>query len=212
MKTRTYETWAQDGLASANNSMTIIRWHDDEVGKTVIPMLGAEIGSDPIGESNLDSALQLLEEHVASGHVSEETVGRSGKTWMRCIIVQAFDESGITQAWRDTVDFVLIPLEKYSILDEDLYAEYEYKNLKREYDYTYGKAAVLALELVLDHGAIEPRDASEEEVLELINAVIETGWELLADEAADLRWVYQRVLARNDGTVTLPALHQAIKI
>lgn len=205
MKTRTYEEWATLGLDSANNSM-FIRWHDDEVGKTVIPMLGAEIGSDPIEESNLDAAMTLLEEHVASGHISEETVGRSGATWMRCMIVQAFDENGITQAWRDTVDFVLVPIEKYSILDEDLYAEYEYKNLQREYDYTFGTAAGLALELVLDNGSIEPRDASEEEVLEAIDLAVADGEELSDQQVTDLLWSYRRVTARAEGKPVLPNL------
>jgi hypothetical protein len=192
-----YTDYAQRGLAAANESM-FIRWNDEEVGKTQVPMLGAEIRSDALGESNLDAALKLLDSHVQDGTITEETVGRSGKTWMRFMNVRVYNDDGeMTQAWRDTVDLVLVPLEDYPILDEDDFSERERENLLLEIEFHYGAAAELVIPRMYDYDIFSTDDLQDEVILEIVNDAIEAGETLTEQAASDIRFVYNRYLKFN---------------
>lgn len=150
-----YEAKGREAVDAANGSL-FIHWRDEDVGRTVAPVLGGE-SDDPLHRANLDAALEILSGHVEAGTVEDGIVSKSGHPWVTHLQVQVFTEAGtVTQAWIDTVDEVLDPLEDYPVLDDLRFSDYEHE------EYVEGvhmRAATEGLaDLLLDHTEPVPPD------------------------------------------------------
>lgn len=208
-----YQDYAEQALDAAKpNNLSFIRWTDPAVGRTVAPVLGAVIGDDAMSESNLAAATSLLADHIAEGTITEDTVGRSGRTWIRLLAVTVFDDEGeITQAWRDFVDLVLIPLEQYPILDEDDFSEREYSNYVDETDFVYGAAGGKVREALADAGTFRLEDVDDDGVIRLVDEHVQSGSTLTDDEASALEYTVTQFRKRHPDEA-LPALDRFIPV
>jgi len=206
-----YTDYAERALEAARESM-FIRWSEDRVGVTHAPALGAEIGGDALGESNLHTATELLAEHIASGTITEDTIGRSGRTWMRMLTFTVYDDEGnITQAWRDAVDLVFVPLADYPILDEDDYYEREYANFVAEIDFMYGAAGDAVRRALAEAGIFRLDDVDADGVIRLLDESIQSGQELSDEEASALGHTVRQFRARH-ADEALPALDRLVPV
>ena len=206
-----YTTRAEQALAASNGDM-FIRWNDERIGKTIAVMLGAVVGDDALAESNLAVATDRLAEHVESGLITEDTVGRSGRTWIRLLAVTVYDENGdITQAWRDMVDRVLLPLEDYPVLDEDDFSEREYQNFVDETDFIYGAAGGAVREALAAAGICQFDDVDDDGVIRLLDEAVQNGQTLTDEEASGMGWTVEQFRRRHPDE-TLPALDRLVAV
>lgn len=121
-------------LREAHDSLCIL-WHDDRIGDTHAPVLGGE-HQEPLHRANLETALDILAEHVEAGDVEDGTVGRSGATWVTFLLVRVLDDDGgIHPAWVDAYEQVIAPLEDYPVLDEERFSELEHEELYEQVAY-----------------------------------------------------------------------------
>lgn len=206
-ETDIYEKVAQEALASTRD--TWVRWNDPACGETVAVGCGGEM-TDALAMSNLHAALNILAEHVETGDVTEDTLGRSGRTWMKVLSFRVYDEDGnITQAWKDAVDNVFLPLKDYGVLDEHDYSEREFALFTGEVQFIYGAAADKVFEALSDAG--EPLTVEEldpDRVQEAVDGSLAAGLMTLTDEEAEaLRYTFDQYVRRNgaDGIPTLAA-------
>lgn len=208
-----YLTLAQQYLDSAKPSdFSWIRWHDPAVGRTIAPVLGAVIGDDALAESNLAAATRLLSDHIEAGTITEDTVGRSGRTWIRLLAITVFDEDGeLTQAWRDYVDLVHEPLEDYPILDEDDFQQREYDNYVSETDFIYGAAGAAVRHALATAGIFRLEDVDDDGIIRLVDEAVQNGQELTDDEAGGLGWTVNQFRARHPEEA-LPALDRLVPV
>lgn len=195
-----YEKVADEALESSRNSM-FIRWSDPEVGKTIAVGMGGEM-RDALAMSNYHAALGILSDHVESGDITEDTVGRSGRTWMKVLSFRVYDDDGnITQAWKDAVDKVFLPLKDYPVLDEDDWSQREYDLFAEEIRFLFGDAAPAVLVAQSDAGlpfSIEEFDYDE--TLEAVEESLAAGNIALNDkEASALAYTVNQYRNRHDG-------------
>lgn len=189
-----YETEARLALGTQHGGF--IRWHDAEVGETVASVLAAET-NEPVGESNLAVALDLLAQHVEAGDVWEGSVGRSGRSWLRVLTVRVLDAEGnVTPAWVDTVDLVLDPLKDYPLLDEDDYSERRHEVIAEEANDVYGDAGPLVVAALYEHGRYGPDEElhDTDAVLEAVEAELRAGYQTEPDEIEGLRFYAERAV------------------
>lgn len=208
-----YLTLAQKYLDAAKPSeFSWIRWQDPAVGFTVAPVLGAVIGDDALAESNLAAATRLLSEHIEVGTITEDTVGRSGRTWMRLLAITVFDDDGeLTQAWRDYVDLVHEPLDNYPILDEDDFQQREYDNYVDETDFVYGSAGAAVRRALSDIGVFRLEDIDADGIIRAVDDAVQNGLELTDDEASALEYTVTQFRARHPEEA-LPALDRLVPV
>jgi len=195
-----YIDYGRDALAGTASAW--VRWGDEDYGSAVAVIVGGEVG-DPLGESNTAAAERLLAEHLGSGGAEHYTVGRSGRTWVRGIAVRVFGPDGeVTQAWRDAVDLVVIPLEDYPLLDEDDYSERSFRCTYDSLTVDYGDAVDIVFE-ALDRYSVDPEDADHDEVCEAVDRLLaEGGRELSKEESDGLLWYVQQ----RAGDLDIPTL------
>lgn len=200
-----YQRVADEAMRSTEDAW--VRWRDPEVGKTIAVGMGGEM-RDALAMSNYDAALRILAEHVDSGDVTEDTVGRSGRTWLKVLSFRVYDEDGnITQAWKDAVDNVFLPLKDYPILDEDDYSEREWNLFGEEMRFIFGAAADKVIDALCDAGeAGRIEEFDYDRTFEAVEAVLASGKETLTDEEADaLRFTFRQYVTRN-GAEQVPTL------
>jgi hypothetical protein len=201
-----------DRLLKAANSDLFIRWHDDRIGRTIAPVLGAVVGQDALSESNLAVATERLAEHIESGLVTEDTVGRSGRTWIRLLAVTVYDDDGeFTPAWRDLVDLVLVPLEDYAILDEDDFSQREYDNFVEETDFIYGAAGGAVRRALAEAGIFRSEEVDDDGIIRLLDESVQNGQDLTVDEASALGWTVEQFRRRHPDEA-LPALDRFVPV
>jgi hypothetical protein len=206
-----YTKYAKETLASAHGDL-FIRWNDERIGKTIAPVLGAVIGDDALSESNLAAATERLAEHIESGLITEDTVGRSGRTWIRLLAVTVYDDDGeLTQAWRDFVDRVLVPLDNYPILDEDDFSEREYQNYVEETDFIYGAAGDAVRRALAEAGIFRLDDTNDDSTIRLVDESVQNGQPLDEDEASALGWTVNQFRRRNPDEA-LPAIDRLVPV
>lgn len=201
-----YEKIAKEALDSTNGAW--VHWRDEAIGKTVAVGMGGEL-SDPLSMSNLETALSLLDEHVQTGDVEESTVGRSGRTWLRTLAFRIYDDEGnMTQAWRDAVDKVFLPLQDYPLLDEDDFYEREHAIYTEEMEFIYGAAADKVMDARSDAGLETSIDhVREDDTVEAVDAWLANGGTLTEDEASALAYTVKQYVARHDNSITtIPTL------
>jgi hypothetical protein len=206
-----YTKYAKETLASAHSDM-FIRWRDERIGKTIAPVLGAVVGDDALAESNLAVATERLAEHIESGLITEDTVGRSGRTWIRLLAVTVYDDDGeLTQAWRDFVDRVLVPLDNYPILDEDDFSEREYQNYCEETDFIYGAAGDAVRRALAEAGIFRLDDVDDDGIIRLVDEAVQNGQTLDEDEASALGWTVNQFRRRHPDEA-LPAIDRLVPV
>jgi hypothetical protein len=208
-----YHALAQQYLDAAKPSeFSWIRWRDPAVGRTVAPVLGAVIGDDALAESNLAAATRLLADHIEAGTITEDTVGRSGRTWIRLLAITVLDEDGCpTQAWVDFVDRVHTPLEDYPILDEDDFQQREYDNFVSELDFVYGAAGEAVRRALAEAGIFRLEDVDDDGAIRLLDECLQDGSELTDEEASALEWTVNQFRKRHPDE-SLPALDRYVKV
>lgn len=208
-----YHALAQQYLDSAKPSdFSWIRWRDPAVGRTIAPVLGAVIGDDALAESNLAAATRLLADHIEAGTITEDTVGRSGRTWIRLLAITVLDDDGeLTQAWVDFVDRVHTPLEQYPILDEDDFQQREYDNFVSELDFVYGAASEAVRSALAEAGIFRLEDIDSDGIVRLLDESLQDGSELTDEEASALEWTVNQFRKRHPDE-TLPALDRYVKV
>jgi hypothetical protein len=208
-----YHALAQRYLDEAKPSdFSWIRWRDPAVGRTIAPVLGAVIGDDALAESNLAAATRLLADHIEAGTITEDTVGRSGRTWIRLLAITVLDEDGeLTQAWVDFVDLVHTPLEDYSILDEDDFQQREYDNFVSELGFVYGAASEAVRSALAEAGIFRLEDIDSDGIVRLLDESLQDGSELTDEEASALEWTVNQFRKRHPDE-TLPALDRYVKV
>lgn len=206
-----YDDLARLALEAAHDSL-FIRWHDDVIGTTTAPVLAAEIGSDALSESNLAAATTLLADHIATGDVTEDTVGRSGRTWLRMLTVRVYDDAGnLTQAWRDFVDRVYTPLQDYAILDESDYQQREYDNYVEQIDFTFGAAGGAVRDALAVWGIFRLDDIDANGIIRAVDEFVQGGYPLSDEEASGLAWTVNQFRKRNPDEA-LPALDRLVAV
>ena len=175
-----YARLADEALAACRpSSGSWIRWRDERVGKTHAVILGGEVG-EPLAESNLQAGLDILGEWLGDDEADafESTVGRSGRTWLRILVVRVYDDEGrFTDAWKTAVDRVLLPLEDYPLLDEDDYYEREYDAHVESLRWDYGEAVDLVVAAVHEYGryGIGESIGDHDEVVECVEQYLKDG-------------------------------------
>lgn len=206
-------TLAHEYLDAAKPSaFSWIRWNDPDVGRTIAPALGAVIGDDALAESNLAAATRILAEHIEAGTIREETVGRSGRTWIRLLGITVFDEAGeLTQAWRDYVDLVHEPLEDYPILDEDDFQQREYDNYVSETDFVYGAAGEAVRRALSESGIFRLEDIDDDGIIRLLDESVQNGQDLSEEEASAMGWTVNQFRKRHPEEA-LPALDRLVAV
>lgn len=208
-----YHALAQQHLDGGKPSeFSWIRWHDPEIGRTIAPVLGAVIGDNALDESNLAAATRLLADHIEAGTITEDTVGRSGRTWIRLLAITVLDEAGeLTQAFIDYVDRVLLPLEDYAILDEEDFTQREYDNFVSELDFVYGAAGGAVRRALAEAGIFRLEDLDDDGAIRLLDECLQDGSELTDEEASALEWTVNQFRRRHPDE-TLPALDRYVKV
>jgi hypothetical protein len=208
-----YLNLAQQYLDAAKPSeFSWIRWRDPAIGRTIAPALGAVIGDDALSESNLAAATRLLADHIEAGTITEETVGRSGRTWIRLLAITVFDDDGeLTQAWVDYVDRVLLPLEDYPILDEDDFSQREHDNWVDETDFVYGAAGGTVRAALAEWGVFRDEDIDSDGVIRAVDEFVQNGHDLTGEEASALEWTVNQFRRRNPEEA-LPALDRLVAV
>jgi len=200
--TEYYAGYGRDALAGSHSEW--VRWSDPDYGTKLAVVVAGEVG-EPLGESNTQAAEQILAPWLGGDEadVQQFTVGRSGRTWLRGVAVRVFDEHGeVTEAWRAAVDEVVVPLENYPLLDEDLYSDLEWRVCFENLELDYGKAAELVAEALSEYGRDGIRSYDHDEAVECVELLIEDGREVSADEVEGLRhYVRQRA-----GDLEIPTL------
>jgi len=195
----TYEKVAQEALLSTRDAW--VHWRDPAIGKTVAVGMGGEL-SDPLAISNLEAALTLLDEHVQSGDVEESTVGRSGRTWLRTLAFRIYDDEGnITQAWKDAVDKVFLPMQDYPLLDEDDYYERVHTIFADEMEFIYGAAADTMISALCEAGISSLEEYDEDKAIVALDAWVEAGNTLTDAEQSAVAEVVRRYVARHDYSI-----------
>jgi len=117
-----------------------------------------------------------------------------------------FDEQGeVTEAWRAAVDEIIVPLEGYPLLDEDLYSELEWQVSFENLELDYGKAAELVAEALSEYGRDGIREYDHDEVVECVELLVKDGREVSDDEVEGLRYYVRQRLEDLD-IPTLAAL------
>jgi len=195
----TYEKVAQEALASTRDAW--VRWRDPECGKTVAVGMGGEM-SDALAMSNLHAALRILDAHVQTGDVTEDTVGRSGRTWLKVLSFRVYDEDGnITQAWRDAVDNVFLPLRDYAVLDEEDWSEREFTLFTEEMEFIFGAAHGKVIDAMAEAGLpLNIEEFREDYALESVEEALADGrFTLTDDEAMEFTHTARQYCARHDG-------------
>lgn len=153
-----------------------VRWGDERYGYTVAVILGGEVG-EPLAESNVRAATDILSAYIEDGTVEEYTVGRSGRTWLRGLAVTVYDDDGgITPAFAAAVE-ILDRLEDYPLLDEDLFSELEYELNYHSLRLDYGVAVDLVVDAVLECGFYPLGEVigDHDEVVECVEAYLAAG-------------------------------------
>lgn len=197
-----YADYGRDALAGSHSEW--VRWSDPDYGTKLAVVVAGEVG-EPLGESNTRAAERILEDWLGDEDADAQqfTVGRSGRTWLRGVAVRVFDEQGeVTDAWMTVVDHILIPLESYLLLDEDLYSELEWQVCFENLELDYGKAAELVAEALSEYGRDSIRSYDHDEAVECVELLVKDGREVSADEVEGLRhYVRQRA-----GDLDIPTL------
>jgi len=176
-----YARLADEALAACRpSSGSWVRWHDERVGKTHAVILGGEVG-EPLGESNLHAGLDILKPWLGDDEADafESTVGRSGRTWLRILVVRVYDDAGrFTDAWKTAVDEVLLPLEDYPLLDEDDFAEREWNDHYESLRWDYGDSVDLVVSALQEHGryGLGEYIGDHDEGVELVDLHLAEGW------------------------------------
>lgn len=153
-----------------------VRWGDERYGHTVAVILGGEVG-EPLAESNVRAATDILSAYIEDGTVEEYTVGRSGRTWLRGLAVTVYDDDGgITPAFAAAAE-ILDRLEDYPLLDEDLFSELEYELNYHSLRLDYGVAVDLVVDAVLECGFYPLGEVigDHDEVVECVEAYLADG-------------------------------------
>lgn len=200
-----YARLADEALAASDGSM-FIRWNDERVGKTHAVILGGEVG-DPASESNLHVGLDVLRVWLGDDEADafESTVGRSGRTWLRILVVRVYDDEGrFTDAWKTAVDNILLPLEDYPLLDEDDFSEREWNDHYESLRWDYGNSVDLVVSALQEHGryGIDEYLGDHDEVVELVELHLSEGW---WQEEVDLSGLRHFIEQRKDD-LNIPTL------
>lgn len=175
-----YARLADEALAACSpGSGSWIRWNDDRVGKTHAVILGGEVG-DPLTESNLHVGLDVLRVWLGDDEADafESTVGRSGRTWLRILVVRVYDDAGrFTDAWKTAVDHILLRLEDYPLLDEDDFYEREWEAHYESLRWDYGDSVDLVVAALQEHGryGIDEYIGDHDEVVQLVEHHLNEG-------------------------------------
>lgn len=201
-----YEQYGRDALAGTHSEW--VRWSDPDYGSKLAVVVAGEVG-EPLGESNTQAAERILEQWLGDEDADAQqfTVGRSGRTWLRGVAVRVFNEQGeVTDAWRTAVDEVIVPLEDYPLLDEDGYAELEWRVCFENLELDYGQAAGFVADALSEYGRDGIREYDHDEVVECVELLLKDGRRLSDDEADGLRyWVRQRA-----GDLDIPLLSERV--
>jgi hypothetical protein len=203
--TEYYEDYGRDALAGSHSEW--VRWSDPDYGTKLAVVVAGEVG-EPLGESNTQAAERILGQWLGDDDADAQqfTVGRSGRTWLRGVAVRVFDEQGeVTEAWRAAVDEIIVPLEGYPLLDEDLYSELEWQVSFENLELDYGKAAELVAEALSEYGRDGIREYDHDEVVECVELLVKDGREVSDDEVEGLRYYVRQRLEDLD-IPTLAAL------
>lgn len=154
-----------------------VRWGDGRYGHTVAVILGGEVG-EPLTESNVRAATDILSGYIADGTVEEYTVGRSGRTWLRGLAVTVYDDDGnITPAFAAAAE-IIDRLEDYPLLDEELFSELEYELHHDSLRLDYGNGVDLVVSAIHEHGryGLEEYIGDHDEVVQLVELHLAAGW------------------------------------
>lgn len=202
-----YARLADEALAACRpSSGSWIRWRDERVGKTHAVILGGEVG-DPAAESNLHAGLDILKPWLGDDEADafESTVGRSGRTWLRILVVRVYDDEGrFTDAWKKAVDEVLLPLEDYPLLDEDDFSDREWNEHYEALRWDYGNSVDLVVSALQEHGRYGIGDyiGDHDEVVQLVELHLSEGW---WQEEVDLSGLRHFIEQRKDD-LNIPTL------